>query len=295
MLPDSTRLWAPNDVEPAILYHELGQEVVYGKHGLTVHDGDCIFDVGANIGLYSVLLLRAYRRLRVFAFEPVGTTYRLLERNLALYGQGADLRAFNIALGRTSGVAEGEVEAGLSFAATLRPRDVSAATRRDASTVTWTQALLGDLGRSGQLSPRSATLLQRGLDRRLTRIPCLVLATLVLVGVRLRAGGFGKRRFRCQVRTLSEILGEFEVPRVDLLKIDVEGSEWEVLAGLQSAHWPRIRQVVVEVHDVEGRVAEVEELLRGHGFATAIDQEDWAVHPLLGLATVYGRRADVSR
>jgi FkbM family methyltransferase len=292
-LPDGTRLWAPNDVEPAVLYHELGEEVVYGKHGLTVHDGDCIFDVGANIGLYSVLLLRAYRRLRVFAFEPVRTTYHLLDRNLALYSQGADVRAFDIALGRTSGVAEGEVEVGLSFAATLRPHDVLAAARRDASVVTWTQALLADLSRSGQLSPRSATLLRRGLDQRLARIPCLVLATLVLVGVRLRAGGFGKRRFRCRVRTLAEVLDEFELPRIDLLKIDVEGSEWEVLAGLQSAHWPRIRQLVVEVHDVEGRVAAVAELLRGHGFSTAIDQEDWALHPLLGLATVYGRRADV--
>mgnify|MGYP001145370293 CR=1 FL=1 len=45
--------------------------VVVSGDGLTVEDGDCIFDVGANIGLYSVLLLRAYRRLRIFAFEPV--------------------------------------------------------------------------------------------------------------------------------------------------------------------------------------------------------------------------------
>lgn len=33
--------------------------------------------------------------------------------------------------------------------------------------------------------------------------------------------------------------------QVDLLKIDVERAELEVLAGVEAAHWPLIRQVGV--------------------------------------------------
>jgi 31-O-methyltransferase len=288
-LPDGSRVWSHNRLESEILYHELGEQRVYERHGLTVRDGDCVFDVGANIGLYSVLLLRAYRRLRVFAFEPVPSSFQLLERNLALYRGEADVRAFNCALGRGPAIADGEFD-GPSFVATLRPGDVAAAARRNADALVWTDALLADLGRAGQVSPWLVSWLRRGLERPLTRWPSRALATIVLIHARMRAGVWKKRRFRCQVRSLSEVLKTWDVARVDLLKIDVEGSEWEVLAGVEAEMWNRIRQVVVEVHDVGGRVRAVDQLLKDQGYETAIEQEEWAVHSLLGVASVYAWR-----
>src|SRR5262249_36778257 len=96
--------------------------------------------------------------------------------------------------------------------------------------------------------------------------------------------------FACEVRSLSEVILEHNVAQIDVLKIDVEGSEWEVLSGLESILWPRIRQAVVEVHDVAGRVGEITRLFRQHGFRTDVDQEDWAVHRLLGIYIIYARR-----
>jgi hypothetical protein len=87
------------------------------------------------------------------------------------------------------------------------------------------------------------------------------------------------------------VISEYEVDRIDVLKIDVEGSEWEVLGGIEQVHWPRVQQVVVEVHDIAGRVADIAGLLRGQNFETTIDQEDWAIHRLLGIYTVYARRS----
>ena len=40
---------------------------------------------------------------------------------------------------------------------------------------------------------------------------------------------------------------------MELLKVDVEGSEADVLAGVAAADWARIKQVAVEVHGAELR------------------------------------------
>ncbi|GBG81514.1 hypothetical protein CBR_g32503 [Chara braunii] len=48
--------------------------------------------------------------------------------------------------------------------------------------------------------------------------------------------------FKCQLKTLSEIICEEALERINLLKIDVEGMELEVLNGIDASHWPRISQ-----------------------------------------------------
>lgn len=58
---------------------------------------------------------------------------------------------------------------------------------------------------------------------------------------------------------------------VDLLKVDVEGAELDVLLGIDAAHWPLIRQVSLEVHDQQGRLGLVCELLRARGLPPEVD------------------------
>lgn len=52
---------------------------------------------------------------------------------------------------------------------------------------------------------------------------------------------------------------------VDLLKIDVERAELAVLRGVQPEDWPRIRQVSMEVHDVDGQLQRVLDVLQTQG------------------------------
>ena len=47
-------------------------------------------------------------------------------------------------------------------------------------------------------------------------------------------------RFACQLKTLSEVIRESQVERIDLLKVDVEKSELDVLAGIDEDDWPKI-------------------------------------------------------
>jgi len=72
----------------------------------------------------------------------------------------------------------------------------------------------------------------------------------------------------CQVRTVSGMIRQHGVNRIDLLKIDVEGAELDVLAGIEECHWPLIRQISMEVAPANKKgVAALRDRLRAHGFA----------------------------
>jgi FkbM family methyltransferase len=76
---------------------------------------------------------------------------------------------------------------------------------------------------------------------------------------------------------------------IDLLKVDVEGAELDVLAGLDDADWARVSQVVVEVQDLHGRLDAVTGLLRSQGFTLAVETQD-EMSPEFRYSMVVGRR-----
>ena len=47
------------------------------------------------------------------------------------------------------------------------------------------------------------------------------------------------------------MIAETGVGEIDLLKIDAEKSELAILKGIEENDWPKIRQIVVEVHSTE--------------------------------------------
>ena len=65
---------------------------------------------------------------------------------------------------------------------------------------------------------------------------------------------------------------------MDLLKVDVEGSEEAVLQGINEETWPLIRQVVMEVHNVDGREERIDAVFRSRGFGKVVwETPPWAV------------------
>ena len=69
------------------------------------------------------------------------------------------------------------------------------------------------------------------------------------------------------------ILSE-NIQKIDLLKIDCEGAEWDVLSGIKEADWLKIKSIVIEVHDTENRVQKVKELFAQKGFTRIIDEQE---------------------
>src|SRR5262249_29721396 len=140
----------------------------------------------------------------------------------------------------------------------------------------WRDAVLEDLRvtgvhGNGALSP--------ALQAALANTPTTVLAW----GAMLVRRAFRIRRVRAPVQTLSRVIEAFAIPRVDLLKIDVEGAEEDVLLGLEPESWSRVRHVVVEVHDVEGRVGRIRDLMESHGLHVVIEQEARPLKRLLSM------------
>jgi len=90
--------------------------------------------------------------------------------------------------------------------------------------------------------------------------------------------------------TLATLFDEAGLERVDLLKIDVEGAEWDVLQGIEPGDWPHLRQLVLEVHDVDGRADRVRALLERQGYRVTVEAADWESMRLRGMCNVFAVR-----
>ena len=71
-----------------------------------------------------------------------------------------------------------------------------------------------------------------------------------------------QQKHECSMTTVSNIVQDHSLSRIDLLKIDVERAELDVLLGISSTDWRVISQVVLEVHDVQGRLDRILQLLK---------------------------------
>src|SRR5438876_8674462 len=57
-----------------------------------------VFDVGANVGEYAMLVMRASRGATIYAFEPSASVYELLVRKFEASGLTDRAQAFNLGL-----------------------------------------------------------------------------------------------------------------------------------------------------------------------------------------------------
>jgi amino acid adenylation domain-containing protein/FkbM family methyltransferase len=250
-LPDGTAVFHLNDAETSFLYDEIFVDEVYLRHGITLPDKAVVFDVGANIGMFTVFVQSRYRDAVVYAFEPMPDPCALLRLNAKV--QDGETHVLELALGSTQGEADFTYYPGVSMLSGAHTDP-----RADRDRV------------------RAVALRDAGLDTPDARfVDELLDARLVTENVRVR------------VATVSDVLRDHGVDRIDLLKIDAERAEADVLAGVVAGDWPRIRQVVAEVDDDRGGLAKVCDLLTSAGFTVTVDA---TAEP--GLHLVYARRED---
>ena len=258
-LPNRMRIFQNNKGETEYLYKEIFGERAYLKHGIKLKDGACIFDVGANIGMFTLFAARQCDDVKVYAFEPIPTTFEILRRNVELYGINA--RLFQCGLSNRPGVEtffhyphlslmSGRFADVVEEIEVVKRFELNQQGFQDDSALRWNEGLLDEL-----------------LGERLACKPV-----------------------SCDLRSLSEIISAEGVDTIDLLKIDAEKSEMAIFEGIIQEDWPRIKQVVVEVHDIEGRLERVLSLLREQGFEVEVAQETYLkktnLHVVFGVRPV---------
>lgn len=78
--------------------------------------------------------------------------------------------------------------------------------------------------------------------------------------------------------TLTDLLDRYKLPQIDLLKMDIEGSEWEVLHSTPPSTFRRIRRIQFEYHEVHARFGYTRnalfEYLKSAGYTLTHCQED---------------------
>lgn len=259
-LRDGTEIFCIRKSEAVVLDHHIAG---YLTHGITIERGDVVFDVGANIGLLGVRALQKYDSVRVFAFEPIPTIYDVLRAN----SERMDAERFTalpIGLGREPGT--------LTF--TYYPNSPALSTSQpemwdDSDNLS--KAVIGSIKH-----PPPHMWWTKLLPAFVAR----------LFARRMRQDSHD---FECPIKTVSQIVAEYQLSRIDLLKIDCEGAELDVLLGIADADWPKIHKAVIEVHDIDGRLATVTDLLRQHGLSDIAIEQEKALEQT-PLHNIYARR-----
>jgi amino acid adenylation domain-containing protein/FkbM family methyltransferase len=247
-LPNGMAIAHQNKNETDYLYQEIFEKQIYVQHGIKLRDDACIFDVGANIGMFTLFVNQSCARPRIYAFEPLRPIFETLRVNAELYGDNVKL--FNYGLSDTCRTE--------SF--TFYPR----------------YSMMS--GASAYANPESEIEVVKSFLHNEQRSGVQGMGSLLELADELLAERFSTETLEAQLKTLSDVIREEQIERIDLLKIDVQRAELDVLKGVDKADWARIEQIVMEVHDAEGeasagRVREIETLLNTHGFTVWSEQD----------------------
>lgn len=238
-----------NMAELRFLHDEIFVGEVYLRGGIVLREDAVVFDVGANIGLFSLFIGARCPSAEVYAFEPVPEVFEKLRQNVDM--RGVAVRMFNC------GLSDRAQEVTFYY----YPNISIMSCRHDY--INWENEV--DLIKRYVANERESG--PPGREEHLAEVESLATKDFEFV------------ECRCRLRTMSAVIDEVGVSNIDLVKIDAQRAELDVLRGIERRHWPLIQQISMEVHDeagspTEGRVKQVEQLLGEQGFRVTVAVED---------------------
>jgi len=265
-LPNGKDVYCICPTTAHFIYREVFVEPSYFQHGISLKEGDRVFDVGSNMGFFLLLLNDIASNLEVFSFEPIPSTFAVLEKNAARHVR-QKLNLFNCGLSNRRGDAV--------FQSFPRTPAISSMVHKfqDIPAEQRIQSIMQDMAELPNRPLRWGlgllpTPIRRGLAGWLHRY-------------------YGKsEEVTCALRTLSDVIDEYGLDRLDLVKIDTEGAEHDILEGIRPEHWPLIRQLVVEVHDGEDGCRRIKQRFDDLGFTTVAERHE----KFTDLSLVFARR-----
>ncbi len=238
-LRNGVEVYGPSNTSFRALQSLYNEMSIYFKHGIEIHPDDVIFDVGANVGTFAVYVNKILNKaVDLHSFEPIPDVFEVLKLNSTHFCSERTIpHAFGLA--------------------------------EETKTVTF--FYFPDISIWSSMYPRYDEMMESKLMKawfsRLAAPTKEILLKNLQTPVELS----------CQVKRLSEVMHDHDLQRIDLLKLDVEKSELGVLLGIDDQDWPKIKQIVGEVHDFEDNLPRMKALLETHGFSNILFHQDRAV------------------
>jgi FkbM family methyltransferase len=265
-LPNGEKINYIDKLSALDIYEEIFVENDYLKFGITVKNEDIIFDVGANIGLFSPFIAQQALNLTIYAFEPVPIIYNVLEENLK--DLQANVKPYNIGLAESNQKTKIHYYPKVSADSAITPFD-------------W------DLKVNQFVQNYNEFVVE------MMPIAKIVPKFLRRFVVRVWLKKFYKSEMvDCELRSISDIILENHLERIDLLKVDAENYEREVLRGIQEEDWDKIRQISMEVHTHikggENLLDGIVELLKQKAFQVDVDLE--SRFGIMGVYMLYAKK-----
>jgi len=244
-----TELANMNLAEIRFLHDEIFVGQVYLRGGITLRENAVVFDVGANIGMFSLFIGARCPSAKVYAFEPVPEVFARLQQNID--ERELSVQPFNYGLSN-------------------RDQDVTFYYYPNISIMSCRHDYIN--------WENEVELIRRYVENERRSGPPDRAEHLAHVEG-LADKDFEFNECKCRLRDLSAVIDETGVATIDLIKIDAQRAEYDVLKGIADRHWPLVQQITMEVHDeadspTEGRVKEVTELLEAHGFRVKVEVEE---------------------
>jgi FkbM family methyltransferase len=265
-LPNGHTIYCLNKRSPLVNYREIFEEKIYVQRGITIKENDIIFDVGANIGIFSLFLMELNKKLKVYAFEPIPAIFNVLKKNLADHAEEVKTCQY--------GLAERDGQETFNYFPNAPDMSTIGEVGRDV----WPRFFLDNYQETVVKDNPAAKYIPKFLR------PFVIKRAL--------HSALKEEKVVCPLRTLSSIVRENSIDSIDLLKLDAENCETRVLAGIQNEDWPKIQQIAMEVHGhLKGRetvLDEIRSLLHEKGFRTSLGKKS----PLsqIGVEMLYGTR-----
>ena len=240
-LPNGMTVFSLNQGEMEYMYNGIFEERLYLKHGITLDDGACIFDIGANIGMFSLFAHHMCKGAVIYAFEPIPRISKVLNLNMSLFGINGAVFEY--------GISHNQDEAIFSFYPNLSVFS-GRFSNRDEEIETVKAFIHNHLLSEGKEDELAEVQMKTFLEERMSKLS-----------------------ITCPMKTISQVIRESNINKIDLLKISAEKSEKDILRGIDKEDWGKIRQLVIEVHNIDGRLEEIKNLVKMYGYQVRVAQE----------------------
>ena len=266
-LPNGEIIYYIDKLTALDVYEEIYVNNEYLQHNIQVKDNDIIFDVGANIGLFSRHIATKAKNLQIYTFEPVPIIFKALEENLRHLP--AEVKNYNIGLAEKEDITEIHYYPKVSADSAIIEFD-------------W------DLKVEQYFQNYNETVVKWIPISKI--VPKFMRKSVIMKGLK---NLYKSELVSCKLRTISDIIQENDIKTINLMKIDAENYEFQVLAGINQSDWDKIQQFSMEVHEhIEGGknlLNNITKMLEDKGFHVKKEKE--GRFSLMGVYMLYAKRS----